>query len=147
MLTVLNPLVQKAIFIPYGGSPDIFIIAKASTQKERLGRFASSLRCSALFLHFTCGVWPSTGRGVVRASHISSTKISSKESRRISAKFCTSEIFPLYGMSWLTPFLLSSLDTLHVCTSLRRCQTAHWCGWKILRLQVIRQLTLDYQEP
>ena len=101
MLTVLNPLVQKAIFIPLGGSPDIFVIVKGFHTKGRLGRFASLLRCSVSFFHSTCGAWPSTGRGVVRALHtkIKTAKFFSEESGHISTKFCTSENFPLYSTS------------------------------------------------
>ena len=65
-------------FLAYGGSPDTFVIAKVSTQRKTrplLHKLASSLRCSVSFLRFACGVWPSTGRGVVRASRICSAKI------------------------------------------------------------------------
>ena len=63
-------------------------------------KLASLLRHSVSFLQFVCGAWPSTGRGVVRASHIhfAKMKISSKESGSISAKLCTSENFPLYSI-------------------------------------------------
>ena len=63
---------------------------------------ASSLHRSVSFLQFACRV---TGRGVVRASHIRSTKIktaktSSEESGGIFAKFFTRENFSLYGIAY-----------------------------------------------
>ena len=97
---VLNPTRR---FLSHGGSPDTFVIAKASTQRKirpLLHKLASSLRHSVSFLRFTYGAWLSTGRGVARASRIRGNKnreISSKESGRFSAKICTSENFPLYG--------------------------------------------------
>ena len=46
--------------------------------------------------------------GVVRASQIHSTKISSEETGRISAKFCTSENFLLYGIWCRAPLKVMS---------------------------------------
>ena len=80
--------------LTHSGTHDTFVIVNASTQKTRplLHKLASSLRRSVLFLRFTCGVWPSTGRGVDRVSRIRSAKIktaniSSEMSGCISAKF------------------------------------------------------------
>ena len=89
-------------FLAHSCSPDIFMIAKASTKRKTrplLHKLASSLHRS---VSFACGMWPSAGRGVVRASHIHSTKIktvkiSSEESGGIFGRFCTSKNFPLYG--------------------------------------------------
>ena len=95
---VLNPALvfHKPV---HGGSPDTFIIAKVSTQKKTC---ASLLLHSVSFLRFSCGVSPSTGRGVIRVSHICAAKIEtmkiySEESGGIFMKFCTSENFPLYS--------------------------------------------------
>ena len=70
---VLNPFVQQASF-----SSITFVIAKAFTQRKTrplLHKLASSLHCLVSSLRFACGAWPSTGRGVVRASRIRSVKI------------------------------------------------------------------------
>ena len=70
-------------FLAHDSSPDTFLIAKAFTQRKTrplLHKLASSLRRSVSFLQFACGAWPSTCRGVVRASCIHSAKISSEES-------------------------------------------------------------------
>ena len=52
-------------FLTHGGRPDTFTQRKT---RPLLHKLASSLCRSVLFLRFTCGAWPSTGRGVVRAS-------------------------------------------------------------------------------
>ena len=90
----MNLSVQQASFSPTAAVL-ILPYAKASIQKEDLAVVAQACFFASSLRWFVCGGWPSTGRGVVRTSHIYSTKIktakiSSEESGLISAKFCTS---------------------------------------------------------
>ena len=67
-------------------------------------RLASSLRAVSHMGrgHQLIGVWPESPA----SAKIKTAKISSEESARFSAKICTSENFPLYG---ILPNFLSSL--------------------------------------
>ena len=82
-------------FLAHSASVDSFVFAKASaTQKEDRQLLHSLLmhfivKCPCVFFVFG-GAWPSTGRDVVRLSHIHSvkiktTKVSSEESGQIFA--------------------------------------------------------------
>ena len=103
---VLNPTRR---FLARGGSLDTFVISKTSTQKEDqavvaqallLRFFASSFSAVSHMGrgHQLIGVWPESPA----SAKIKTAKISSVESARFSAKICTSENFPLYGIGHFT---------------------------------------------
>ena len=65
-------------FLTHSGSP-AFVIAKAYTQRKTRPLLHKLTYHSVSFLHFACGAWPPTGKGVVRVSCIHSTKIKAKK--------------------------------------------------------------------
>ena len=104
---VLNPSVQQASFLSAPAcSLDTFVIAKASTQRKELAVVAQAYFATSFSVISSVtrayGAWPSSGRGVVRASRFHSTKIkaakiSSEGYGPISTKICTSKNLLLYG--------------------------------------------------
>ena len=104
---VLNLSVQQASFSSAPAcSLDTFVIGKASTQREELAVVAQACFATSFSVISSVtrpyGAWPSSGRGVVRASRfrsakIKAAKISSEGYGLISTKICTSENFLLYG--------------------------------------------------
>ena len=99
---MLNPTRR---FLARGGSLDTFVISKASTPKEDQAVVAQACFFASSFSavshmgrgHQLIGVWPESPAPI--SAKIKNAKISSEESARFSAKICTSENFPLYGMS------------------------------------------------
>ena len=69
----------------YHGSTLLYLTLRDSTMAP-----ASWLRRSVSFLWFTCQAWPSTGRGVVRASCIRSVEIKTAKNvfKRVWRQFC-----------------------------------------------------------
>ena len=101
---LLNP-VQQSQFLAHGGSLNNFRNCEGLRTKT-LGRFCTSLllcfvvQCRFFGSHVgrgrqLVGVWSERH---IRSAKIKTAKISFEESGRISAKFCTSENFPLYGI-------------------------------------------------
>ena len=112
----LNPTRR---FPARGGCLDTFVISKASTQKEDQAVVAQACFFASSFSavshmgrgHQLVGVWPESPA----SAEIKTTKISSKESARFSAKICTSENFPLYGMCILPLFSSYTYITVFFC--------------------------------
>ena len=77
-------------------------------------------------------MWPSTDRGVVVKAFVpwkqKTVKISSEESGRISAKFCTCENFPLYSTCLYT-------YNIHIHADTGFAHHAIWRGEKTLDIE------------
>ena len=79
-----------------------------------LHKFASSLHCSVSFLWFTCGMWQSADRGVVRVSSIRSMK---KKMQKFLLKSLVT--FPRH----FAPVTFSCYTVLHCLTLLFAADT------------------------